>query len=166
MINQFKPTSFRANIVFGILIAFVVIDSSSAFVLGSKTGELNKKIMQPIQNNIVGAFKTIAEVLKESKTQTINSSYSNSVNINIQNSVAITSVPAKVNINNRSVPAVKQQIIIPTTHYIYRFDTPTPNPTVVQWNKDFDQKWNEMQKNQEQSLKDFCQKMPSASVCH
>lgn len=165
MINQFKPTSFRTNIVFGILVAVVVIGSSSAYVLGSKTGELNKKITQPIQNNIIGAFKTIAEVLKESKTPTINSSYSNSVNINIQNSVNITSAPTQVNINTKSIPPVKQQIV-PTVHYIYRFDTPSPNPTVVQWNKDFDQKWNEMQKSQEQSLKDFCQKMPSASVCH
>lgn len=153
------PTpSVKPTILFGSLTGLCLIFFVSAVIVGSNTGELESKIIVPLGtfvNNTLDALKNIQIHTTESRV------INNSVNINntIQEHTVNTVTNTETNI----------RYINPTSTRVYvqpNYVSPTPNPTIVQQNAEFNAKWDEIKAQQEQSLRDFCQKMPSASVCN
>jgi flagellar motor component MotA len=141
-------------IILGILIFLFLLFSSLTIINGTKTGELSKKIINPLKSFASSIYKSFREEKKSQSIETI-------VNINTESSFSTSSGLIEID-NNRNSENSKFPNSRPTQ---YNWVTPAPNPTVIKWQENFDKKWDEMQQNNEKSLKDFCQKMPNASVC-
>lgn len=146
--------TMRANIILGIvLFSFFV---SLTFFVGSglKKGELQTKVINPIKSALVSLGKKIETAVKEDSAPRVRST--STVIINNQTSVN-ESAKGSVRIiqNGKTIQSIDYSSTQPTT----------PNPTILKFQQDFETTSNQIKTQNAESLKNFCAKMPSASVC-
>lgn len=156
------PTPGKNSFILWILPALILSSGGSAIYQGSKTGELNTKIVKPVQDTL----KKTAEIIRSKEDSTSSPSLKINTQINV-NSTSSDTVRINSNtdsgINQRtnegkSTP-INNQFTVPV------YNTPTPNPTDVQWQKDFDATWNQMQKDYNEAKAQTCAKIPEAPGC-
>lgn len=133
------------------LAILLIVISSSTVVLGYKTGELSAKIIRPLKYNALYLYKQMSQSNQTLPENNINSSSSSNVDVNINSGSQNYNQPPQPAQTNWNWPV---------------YNTPTPNPTVVEWNRQFELKQQEMQKQFEESKQKVCAAMPDAPGCH
>lgn len=149
-----SPPSFvvRAFLIFSFLFSLFFVVLVGAIYTGAKSGEIKRKIVEPLTNSYANLIKQI-----------------NTPNTPTFNTIEPTQKPTETPVP--SVAPTKTQNI----YYVY--PTATPYPTIVpgqpgskEWEEEFQKKWNEMstknsqmQQQVEDSQKKFCQE--HADLC-
>ncbi len=151
MTQVFNPSSHAiSNKILASVLLLLVITSGSTVVLGTQTGELDKKIISPLKNNARYLFEALSTSGQAPVTNTveIDTNSSSSTDVNTNNQGDYTPQQQQPNIN------------FPI------YNTPTPNPTAVEWERQFEQKQAEMQREFEESKQKVCASVPDAPGCH
>lgn len=150
----------RSQYILGILLALVLVTGGIFLLVGTNTGELQSKLIQPTQQTWNGMIKMLADAFtSDSKKQrkgydvTVTSTSESKINVIINNNYK-GSTPSAT-----KYPTYSPQYTYPTKSY----PTPAPGePGSKEWyekNKVFSESVSER-------MKQFCVKNPSASVCN
>ncbi len=146
-------TQTKAHFILILLFILLLVSFSSFIIVGLKTKELQKKVLNPLQQTTAQILKSLGEKPKT------NRHFSNTVIINTQTSINGSSTD--------SVNVIRNKTSSQTSQYIYVTPLPpTPNPTLIQWHNDFQKKFDEMSSQNDKSFKDFCTNNPNIPICH
>lgn len=143
----------RAFILFGVLFGLLSVVLVGAVYAGTKSGEINHKIVEPLKNSYENFLKQM----------------------NAPAPAAHTIELKQVSTENSTVTPIATPTKTPVIYYVY--PTSTPYPTIIpgqpgskEWEEQFQKTWNDMstknsqmQQQVEDSQKKFCQE--HADLC-